>query len=276
MPSLQRSSRTLFLSTPSARRATEPKKPPFGGLKISIHALREKGDHRAYTDRRSCTYFYPRPPREGRPITGRLALGTTYFYPRPPREGRRAVSWPASLMLVFLSTPSARRATTRGFFTPPNSQNFYPRPPRGGRPVPAAAAIENGKFLSTPSARRATRAPGAERRFYHISIHALREEGDYIFGDIARCADEFLSTPSARRATVCCSLRPKRAKRFLSTPSARRATGCSGKSALFRVHFYPRPPRGGRRGPSDTSPLDVKFLSTPSARRATQPSAGAR
>ena len=33
-------------------------------------------------------------------------------------------------------------------------------------------------FLSTPSARRATAAPTAKSSKTHISIHALREEGD--------------------------------------------------------------------------------------------------
>ena len=35
---------------------------------------------------------------------------------------------------------------------------------------------------------------------------------------------------------------------FLSTPSARRATCPAGGRLLRRYHFYPRPPRGGRRG----------------------------
>ena len=36
---------------------------------------------------------------------------------------------------------------------------------------------------------------------YDISIHALREEGDSIFGTLAYIQGLFLSTPSARRAT---------------------------------------------------------------------------
>ena len=80
--------------------------------RISIHALREEGDVR---------------------VT--LALVT---------------------LLVFLSTPSARRATST--FAPSSvaSPYFYPRPPRGGRPV-----------------KRAVWAA-----LMAISIHALREEGD--------------------------------------------------------------------------------------------------
>ena len=59
----------------------------------------------------------------------------------------------------------------------------------------------------------------------HISIHALREEGD---GLACRC--------------------PGQRETFLSTPSARRAT-CKGiKPSDKRVNFYPRPPRGGRHG----------------------------
>ena len=56
-----------FLSTPSARRAT-----PFDGLYpisrgISIHALREEGDTTSISIKANEMYFYPRPPRGGRP-----------------------------------------------------------------------------------------------------------------------------------------------------------------------------------------------------------------
>ena len=40
-------------------------------------------------------------------------------------------------------------------------------------------------FLSTPSARRATRGPADWGRLVSISIHALREEGDFLFGGLA-------------------------------------------------------------------------------------------
>ena len=39
------------------------------------------------------------------------------------------------------------------------------------------------KFLSTPSARRATHGSRFQRRKLHISIHALREEGDTYLAD---------------------------------------------------------------------------------------------
>ena len=80
----------------------------------------------------------------------------------------------------FLSTPSARRATIRGFCAAVAAKYFYPRPPRGGRPVFGVRLM----ILMV------------------ISIHALREEGDVDVIDLVDLALGFLSTPSARRATV--------------------------------------------------------------------------
>ena len=57
--------------------------------------------------------------------------------------------------------------------------NFYPRPPRGGRLIYQATTEDDRKFLSTPSARRATGHDRQEQAADGISIHALREEGDY-------------------------------------------------------------------------------------------------
>ena len=79
-----------FLSTPSARRATLPR----GG----------KFRHRRH--------FYPRPPRGGRPRTCWIFCYRWYFYPRPPRGGRHIFSKTLTGVLIFLSTPSARRATS--------------------------------------------------------------------------------------------------------------------------------------------------------------------
>ena len=58
----------LFLSTPSARRATYCFFNKFFFKVISIHALREEGDNRQLLQTSSVFhYFYPRPPRGGRP-----------------------------------------------------------------------------------------------------------------------------------------------------------------------------------------------------------------
>ena len=57
---------------------------------------------------------------------------------------------------------------------------------------------------------------------------------------------------------------------FLSTPSARRATRGRLRQLPHQHHFYPRPPRGGRRSAATPIKSTIRFLSTPSARRATR------
>ena len=79
-----------------------------------------------------------------------------YFYPRPLRGGRRAKAAIEDADEIFLSTPSARRATTAG----------------------AMQMTAVNEFLSTPSARRATIADVFFFDTIVISIHALCEEGD--------------------------------------------------------------------------------------------------
>ena len=56
----------LFLSTPSARRATGRCSVAGCGRAISIHALREEGDRMNCEKLPTVPYFYPRPPRGGR------------------------------------------------------------------------------------------------------------------------------------------------------------------------------------------------------------------
>ena len=60
-----------------------------------------------------------------------------------------------------------------------HSVYFYPRPPRGGRPARNPWTAKTVGFLSTPSARRATLTYCATQCIDVISIHALREEGDF-------------------------------------------------------------------------------------------------
>ena len=152
-------------------------------------------------------------------------------------------------------------------------------------------SLATSLFLSTPSARRAT---GCFIFFWclsEISIHALREEGDYHNRADDCRAGQFLSTPSARRATPCPCTPLCSQNKFLSTPSARRATSSAlhfaGRRAIS-IHalreegdgthsvndsksadFYPRPPRGGRHERNGNFEEAKEFLSTPSARRAT-------
>ena len=56
----------VFLSTPSARRATLDGKVIPISQYISIHALREEGDWEDGAGVITGNYFYPRPPRGGR------------------------------------------------------------------------------------------------------------------------------------------------------------------------------------------------------------------
>ena len=81
--------------------------------RISIHALREEGDTRPGRWGSPRIYFYPRPPRGGRPRQPARSPSSCNFYPRPPRGGRLACKGGKPMKNQFLSTPSARRATER-------------------------------------------------------------------------------------------------------------------------------------------------------------------
>ena len=70
-----------------------------------------------------------------------------------------------------------------------------------------------------------------------ISIHALREEGDWRAAVYRFNRFIFLSTPSARRATKCIGEKCM-AYEFLSTPSARRATAKTETKSLFSNKLY--------------------------------------
>ena len=169
----------LFLSTPSARRATEITGNGQDGTLISIHALREEGDQRHYPQL---------PPHH-------------HFYPRPPRGGRHPPDGSAAGCSGFLSTPSARRATVdavtwenfgeisihalreegdaSGYVVFTGTADFYPRPPRGGRPATGACARLRWNFYPRP--------PRGGRHKYNAKCTQI---------------NLFLSTPSARRATA--------------------------------------------------------------------------
>ena len=195
----------VFLSTPSVRRATFDWSNGGYQLDISIHALREEGDRGHSSGCSLFCYFYPRPPRGGRPAA----------YSGPPSS------------MTFLSTPSARRATAGTAHCPDRrtisihalreegdgggcpqwthfKKHFYPRPPRGGRRG-AHGARFGGSTYFYPRPPRGGRLSRTKhwRSSKMISIHALREEGDARFVYCRRLRVIFLSTPSARRATFC-------------------------------------------------------------------------
>ena len=145
----------------------------------------------------------------------------------------------------FLSTPSARRATSHRLRWKTRSL-----------------------FLSTPSARRATTLADLEQIAHRISIHALREEGDLVGS--YHCETHDISIHALREeGDLQTQTAARLGDKFLSTPSARRATRCTRSCANPIANFYPRPPRGGRRRITEDNVPAKLFLSTPSARRAT-------
>ena len=129
-----------------------------GVRKISIHALREEGDATGTLGTSGRGNFYPRPPRGGRPAQNAISVTMWTFLSTP--SARRATSCGITILpsVRFLSTPSARRATLCLTRTMPKSSHFYPRPPRGGRLLKQLDYDRKPIFLSTPSARRATGA----------------------------------------------------------------------------------------------------------------------
>ena len=216
---------TLFLSTPSARRATWTcPQPP-----------------------RNCCYFYPRPPRGGRPRPGGhpQPLGVISIHALR-EEGDVQRQLVREVGRLFLSTPSARRAT------------------------PSNQLLADDVQISIHALREeGDRCKGAVCTPAGISIHALREEGDlYDLAAAGKFADFYPRPPRGGRPML--ARISSFMQRFLSTPSARRATQREDAADWWTVisihalreegdalpagvpasvrHFYPRPPRGGRQG----------------------------
>ena len=103
--------------------------------KISIHALREEGDRILWEHWKEFMGISIHALRE---------------------EGDQGANSGKSWQELFLSTPSARRATSIFSSCLHACCDFYPRPPRGGR----------------------RQQPELVYNMEQISIHALREEGD--------------------------------------------------------------------------------------------------
>ena len=148
-----------FLSTPSARRATQDQ----------IHHLWRGG------------HFYPRPPRGGRQLSTNLPSYQFMISIHALREEGD----PCGQCVVVVGVISIHALREEGDSYQQGLSrmwtNFYPRPPRGGRPAQSSVfESSQEQFLSTPSARRATASWTGARAGQTISIHALREEGDFV------------------------------------------------------------------------------------------------
>ena len=171
-------------------------------MTVYIHALREEGDLNWRASDLLFRIFLSTPSarRATQGAAGHVQL-CRYFYPRPPRGGR-----PTDLLQAFpFSTISIHALREEGDHRAapplPPAKYFYPRPPRGGRLVDVQRDYQHHHFYPRPprGGRLRARARGYKRR--RISIHALREEGDFVHNGIAFRDGGFLSTPSARRAT---------------------------------------------------------------------------
>ena len=223
-------SKRKFLSTPSARRATQCAMSYITTINISIHALREEGDGAAPHGKHSGRTSSPPPPGGGRRPDRHPGCHDHCISIHALREeGDKRVSPdapPDCISIHALREEGDILILRVGLFF----FYFYPRPPRGGRLTAIRRRCSMARFLSTPSARRATvnllRQPSFSIYFYprpprggrlylltvpptsiKISIHALREEGD-----------------------------------------------TSSKTTFWKAkNFYPRPPRGGRPGPAISS-----------------------
>ena len=125
------------------------------------------------------------------------------------------------------------------------------------------------EFLSTPSGWRATRLAIELEVPVPISIHALRVEGDGLIQLRGFYRLSFLSTPSGWRATaalprllslrLCISIHALRVEGDTVSTLQQRCAAISIHAlrvegdrwalslGLSLMHFYPRPPGGGRR-----------------------------
>ena len=172
----------IFISTHALREEGDPGVPEMGcrRKRISTHALREEGDPRLILLYTTSKYFYPRPPRGGRPDlylddegelqflptpSARRATGPypdipavcADFYPRPPRGGRPAAVQRAGAGQAISTHALREEGDLKHDEYNGRQQDFYPRPPRGGRRrQPTVPAHGQWIFLPTPSARRAT------------------------------------------------------------------------------------------------------------------------
>ena len=173
----------LFLSTPSARRATYHKPRQLSRAGISIHALREEGDRSGCAALRNCGGFLSTPSaRRATRHSPFQKLVTQYFYPRPPRGGRHARGGAFSSRASISIHALREEGDSLGHDIESLIRNFYPRPPRGGRQE-FGIDMEDDAWISIHALREEgdplVRLYSRHRR--QISIHALREEGDHLY-----------------------------------------------------------------------------------------------
>ena len=215
-------------------------------MSISTCALREEGDSSTPLSVPTTFYFYPRPPRGGRPAAEAAAGQVKPISIHALREEGDPGLLQHGRQVWLISIHALREE---------------------GDTIATAHRQGRYKFLSTPSARKATSQSYPQKTALNISIHALREEGDADQEAMKLLQTKFLSTPSARRATrfraavgscfpisihasarrATCPLEPACADTCISIHALREE---GDRNRCFRADrsadFYPRPPRGGR------------------------------
>ena len=189
--------------------------------------------------------FYPRPPRGGRQRLHRQRAGGSAISIHALREeGDGLFTVPYEAVKIFLSTPSARRATQTH-----------------------QAAHGRDRFLSTPSARRATESTGLIESSSGISIHALREEGDLAISAFRPITTYFYPRPprGGRLLKNGCAFVSMNISIHALREEGDRSSTTKAPTGTISIHalreegdrqfgsrimcfadFYPRPPRGGR------------------------------
>ena len=107
------------------------------------------------------------------------------------------------------------------------------------------AMDEIAQFLSTPSARRATHRCSVLVHVWRISIHALREEGDW--AALSRLPRPLYFYPRPPRGGRRCHQRLHGREDQISIHALREEGDMSNTDVTIEQQdFYPRPPRGGR------------------------------
>ena len=183
-------------------------------------------------------YFYPRPPRGGRPNRNRRRnRQSNHFYPRPPRGGRLKQLLPY-IKPYLISIHALREEGDVTIF-------FHGIPPYK---ISIHALREEGDG-----------GAGVLPHPKGISIHALREEGD---GGVAK-ATPLLSYfyPRPPRGGRPSAQYKALAQLVISIHALREEGDCSSTPPVYVVRdFYPRPPRGGRPRPLQDPAAHTKYF----------------
>ena len=217
-------------------------RPPRGGRRlgqtgratqfpISIYALREEGD-RTLTGKWPKARAFLSTPSARRATLQCLVTWSShrYFYPRPPRGGRPSAAGQHAEPDRFLSTPSARRATPR-----PQKWPWYKKflsTPSARRATSVQINMDYNHIISIHALReegdtvRPSRLPNVA-----ISIHALREEGDPKPCATPAPTNDFYPRPPRGGRLMCAVLSPSTSNFYPRPPRGGRPA-CLGKNSF--------------------------------------------